>query len=847
MKTFTLFGKKVDIPDELSNFNIFRDKYVELAQNASKEFGDKYKRFSSIEDVFNGYDAVCGELLEPIFDAAVSDLLANKVYDIDKRRIFDALCQQYGEKGMLKTDIAMEGIKDKFEDIIEDQQAKENYRRARRQGRGRVGWIGFGVEGAVKGAVQAGVINAGTGIAHGAVNMVGNAFSAIGAGIKKIALFNNSSTFDSLDKAFYRDCINILFVLVGILEKNGMRIKSQTTDEVNRAKVLFDNISNPGFPRGEVLNALIQSILLDPYEDTGYLMLIDRFGDKNNEVERLAAYFHVDVAAYKENIIQEYFKKLPLATLEDVLAARKSIAGMCAIGGVPNTIHTEIERLLEDRKYDRLYEKYSGFPKNTLDEWYACREKIGLLSKELEVSDNGKEIIEEIDAEIIKFKCRLAGKFLSKLPKTSEDEAVEAKKRLEKYCDEIELSHKNPVMQKINGIIRQIDKDIRTVEGYVFDSREKSKKAVVEKAAIDALLEGRTPVSRKDYQFLLEYLDNNKITPELDRIYRDKYNNAIERISKLTKRALAYQHRSTSRFMLFAGNKKEAWNELTHNGRYELAVILGEEISILPDKQDLREKKKKKEKRTNKPESETVADENKPMDDNLKKADDDNLEKAGIGSVNEVTVPEETSTNQIQQEHINADIAKDSISPSPVPEYQNDQQIMEKYYKYAKYKKPGKINWFLFIIICIPLGFFLSGIIALIVAVIMDEVMTGMGFREYGLLIIVEVIVEEAMTDGIYGIFGLVVFASTILAPILGSLLLKRRIKKSSEKRQLYVDAMNRKLRQEGLSTFCHNCGSKSVDGAEFCQKCGAKLIVDGALQQTPASKPEPGGVGSLG
>ena len=30
---------------------------------------------------------------------------------------------------------------------------------------------------------------------------------------------------------------------------------------------------------------------------------------------------------------------------------------------------------------------------------------------------------------------------------------------------------------------------------------------------------------------------------------------------------------------------------------------------------------------------------------------------------------------------------------------------------------------------------------------------------------------------------------------------------------------------------FCHKCGSKSIDGAEFCQKCGAKLINNGTAK----------------
>lgn len=34
---------------------------------------------------------------------------------------------------------------------------------------------------------------------------------------------------------------------------------------------------------------------------------------------------------------------------------------------------------------------------------------------------------------------------------------------------------------------------------------------------------------------------------------------------------------------------------------------------------------------------------------------------------------------------------------------------------------------------------------------------------------------------------------------------------------------------------FCHKCGSKSLEGADFCQKCGAKLIRSEAMEQSPA------------
>jgi len=43
------------------------------------------------------------------------------------------------------------------------------------------------------------------------------------------------------------------------------------------------------------------------------------------------------------------------------------------------------------------------------------------------------------------------------------------------------------------------------------------------------------------------------------------------------------------------------------------------------------------------------------------------------------------------------------------------------------------------------------------------------------------------------------------------------------------------------IKMFCHKCGNKSLEGAEFCQKCGAKLIrEDGAIQPAAISTASP-------
>ena len=101
------------------------------------------------------------------------------------------------------------------------------------------------------------------------------------------------------------------------------------------------------------------------------------------------------------------------------------------------------------------------------------------------------------------------------------------------------------------------------------------------------------------------------------------------------------------------------------------------------------------------------------------------------------------------------------------PEYQSNQQIIEENEKYAKYKKPGIIKWFLFTVACLSLGFFVSMII----------------------LIIVDIAMPNELGDEIT---GRVVIISTILASILGRILLKRRVKFFSEKNQLYSDSKSK-------------------------------------------------------
>jgi len=613
MKNFPLFGKEVAVPIELANFNVFRKNFFTLADTTLAKLDAQYKKFSSIESLLNKFPDIYDEHLNVLIANAVENLICNKIYDVDASIFWKEHVKHTKAYGVFSN------LEDQYESILEDQAEKNAYRKARRQNRGK--WVGggFGMEGAIKGAVNAGVLNAGGSIAHGTANVIGSAFSSMGAAIKKSALFNDKNTYSSIISASHFDFRLVLFTFVDFMKKNKLKIKAVTAKEQDSAAVMFKSISSPSFPKEDIPDAMVKIVLLNPYEEKYYFFLVDKFGDENKEVENLAAFFHIDVEKYKEDLVLKYYKELPILTLEDALAARDNTANFCKrLGGVPNAIQEEIDRLVEDKKYEKIYAKFSTYSKSSLSEWSLCRKEIESLCKDLAVSDNGAKILTEIDKSIFDFKVNLAQSFLATLPTAEEEDAIASKEKLIAYCVEIQLEEKNPVTNEIDEIIKKIDQNIRTVEGHEFGNRADALKANAEKKKIDMLFDKGYPISLRDYQTLSSYLNKNTVMSELDQIYRKRCSDMFAKIAKLSNRALSHEHRKKTRLKLFSGNKKstiitsaiyffavilafipfgiiisaiavgtyeiakrnlekKAWNELTHAGQYELAFILAPE------------------------------------------------------------------------------------------------------------------------------------------------------------------------------------------------------------------------------------------------------------------------------
>ena len=201
-------------------------------------------------------------------------------------------------------------IEDKYLAIRLNQQQLDEYRRKRREYRSR--WVGggFGINGAIKGAITAGAMNMVTGTAHALFNAGAKILSSISKANKKSDLYRSKGTKDTIYEGIYYSVFYIHAALVDLLRLEN-KIASEDIEyfidgSQERAKAIINNFFNMN--ERDVLDVLSEVILLYPYNKNLYKKALAIFGDKQGELEEIARYFGIsDFSDIKENLVEELF------------------------------------------------------------------------------------------------------------------------------------------------------------------------------------------------------------------------------------------------------------------------------------------------------------------------------------------------------------------------------------------------------------------------------------------------------------------------------------------------------------------------------------------------------------
>ena len=200
MEKFYFRNKEIIISDEREAYNEIVLEYGDYAYEAEEDFIASYKQSNkSLDDVIkNSWEDGLTIIYEYI-DITIEKIIKHKIYNIDRARFIE----QYSSTALKIWYDAFSEVYEEYVDIVATEQEKEVYRQYRKEARGKFQGGGFGLKGAVKGAVQAGAINIATGLAHDTFNIFSRAYSNLQADKQKQSIFNNPKTIDILSNGIY--------------------------------------------------------------------------------------------------------------------------------------------------------------------------------------------------------------------------------------------------------------------------------------------------------------------------------------------------------------------------------------------------------------------------------------------------------------------------------------------------------------------------------------------------------------------------------------------------------------------------------------------------------------------
>jgi len=246
------------------------------------------------------------EVAWEVFDEELPDLKKD-IQNEDSSMGIDEICLTYQEETFQLINTVQIELLRVFYQLKEFQDQKKDCRQMRKDNWSYWSGGGFGIQGAMKGAVEASILNIVTGAAHSTVNAIGNLGTAVNTNLKVSKLINEYG-YDAMIQAIMIGFSNICHACLEIkgldqlytdamLSENECILKQyQEESDAPADKYLFDNIKN------------------NPYNLKQYEVIIENYGDENGALEEIGMACGLDIGRLKEKLFRKECEQLPKKT-----------------------------------------------------------------------------------------------------------------------------------------------------------------------------------------------------------------------------------------------------------------------------------------------------------------------------------------------------------------------------------------------------------------------------------------------------------------------------------------------------------------------------------------------------
>ncbi|MBE5871057.1 MAG: hypothetical protein E7294_07355 [Lachnospiraceae bacterium] len=294
----SIFGKLYKPSESFMNYVMLKHAYDEMAKALVSEFRSEFTTACPTADsAVSKSNSLAGKYVDMATNFTLEYLSRNKIYTVGKEEITSDL----KKKGIIKFwQDEYADIKSEYDSIVSEANSEMEYRELRKNTRGRFTGGGFGVEGAIKGATQAGAMNLATGIAYSMFNSIGNSFTISDMNKKKNHLYD--SICSRLCEALYETLRNFYWPVMDYLK--GVNTYSYPSDaDLKKARAIFQNIEAGRIPESDVKNAVVDILLINPLDEDFYHWMLIKFGDEDCEIEKFAEAFQIDVKNDKISLL----------------------------------------------------------------------------------------------------------------------------------------------------------------------------------------------------------------------------------------------------------------------------------------------------------------------------------------------------------------------------------------------------------------------------------------------------------------------------------------------------------------------------------------------------------------
>ncbi len=290
---------------ELEQYILLRRIYEYTARRLRAKVYDYYEK-SSFRQIIENVPKMIETGLSSVIDVSMEML-----YDEKIRMTPEAFLNKYYDdyRYDMDYDRIIGKVVEKYAEVLGEREALIRYRNLQNASRSRWQGGGFGVKGAVKGAIMAGVLNAGTDFLRSFGDSAQRQSDAAYTQRKIAELKDSAYVQGQIIGGAYSVVIGVFYAVLNELRQHGIYILSYESDKYEEAKTICEAVERYETDEEKLMEGYIEAILKYPYYEKPYRMIYKRVQNTLEEADlfRFMDYFGLEMEI-NEIKTSEYIK-----------------------------------------------------------------------------------------------------------------------------------------------------------------------------------------------------------------------------------------------------------------------------------------------------------------------------------------------------------------------------------------------------------------------------------------------------------------------------------------------------------------------------------------------------------